>query len=38
MTAPDSMDILFYFYPDDTPLRQSLLKHSMQVRDKALEL
>lgn len=27
-----------HFYPEDTPLRRRLLKHSAQVRDKALEL
>lgn len=34
----DPYDILRYFYPDDTPLRRVLLKHSEQVRGKALEL
>ena len=31
-------DIIAYFYPEDTPLRQLLIKHSSQVRDKALEI
>lgn len=35
---PDPYDILRYFYPDDTPLRRVLLKHSEQVRGKALEI
>ena len=34
----DALAILNYFYPEDTPLRRLLLKHSMQVRDKALEI
>ncbi len=34
----DEMKIIEYFYPEDTPLRQLLLKHSCQVRDKALEI
>ncbi|MBP5639558.1 MAG: HDIG domain-containing protein [Victivallales bacterium] len=32
------LDIIFHFYPDDTPLRQLLVRHSEQVRDKALQL
>ena len=32
------MEILFTFYPEDTPFRQMLLKHSYQVCGKALEL
>ena len=31
-------DIIAAFYPDDTPLRRLFLKHSRQVRDKALEI
>lgn len=34
----DPYEILQYFYPDDTPLRRVLLKHSEQVRCKALEI
>ena len=32
----DPMQVLQYFYPEDTPLRRLLLAHSRQVRDKAL--
>ena len=35
---PDPYEILRHFYPDDTPLRRVLLKHSEQVRKKALEI
>lgn len=31
----DVMEIIRYYYPVNTPLRQLLLKHSMQVREKA---
>ena len=34
----DASAILNHFYPKDTPLRRLLLKHSTQVRDKALEI
>lgn len=34
----DSCSIIGYFYPEDTPLRRLLLKHSCQVRRKALEI
>ena len=34
----DANAIIMYFYPEDTPLRRRLLKHSTQVRDKALDL
>ena len=34
----DPYDILRYFYPDDTPLRRVLFKHSKQVCEKALEI
>lgn len=34
----DPYDILRYFYPDDTPLRRVLFKHSEQVCEKALEI
>ena len=34
----DPYDILRHFYPDETPLRRVLLKHSEQVRGKALEI
>ena len=30
--------IILHFYPEDTPLRQCLLRHSTQVREKALAL
>ena len=33
-----ALEILFAFYPDDTPFRQMLLKHSYQVCGKALQL
>ena len=34
----NTLSILQHFYPLDTPLRRLLLKHSEQVRDKALEI
>jgi len=34
----DANAMIRYFYPEDTPLRRRLLKHSIQVRDKALAL
>lgn len=34
----DALEIIRSFYPADTALRRRLLKHSEQVRDKALEL
>ena len=34
----DANAIIQHFYPEDTPLRRRLLKHSEQVRDKALAL
>ena len=33
-----ALEILRHFYPEETPLRTLLLKHSTQVRDKALDL
>ena len=36
MIAPDP--IITHFYPEDTPLRRLLLRHSTQVRDKALAI
>ena len=33
-----AMEILRSFYPEETPLRTLLLKHSTQVRDKALDI
>ena len=33
---PDA--IITHFYPEDTPLRRLLLRHSTQVRDKALAI
>jgi len=38
MTDQEAFQILYHFYPKDTPLRQLLLKHSIQVRDKALAI
>ena len=38
MTDIDSLEIIRYFYPEETPLRRLLLKHSAQVRDKALAI
>ena len=34
----DALAIIQHFYPEDTPLRRRLLKHSEQVRNKALAL
>lgn len=34
----EPLEILSFFYPEDTPLRRLLLKHSAQVREKALAL
>ncbi|MBQ6351876.1 MAG: HD domain-containing protein [Lentisphaeria bacterium] len=34
----DTLAIIRHFYPEDTPLRRRLLRHSEQVRDKALAL
>ena len=34
----EPLEIIGHFYPEDTPLRHLLLKHSMQVRDKALSI
>ena len=34
----DALAIIQHFYPEDTPLRRRLVKHSAQVRNKALEL
>lgn len=31
-------EIIFHFYPEDTPLRRLLILHSEKVRDKAFEL
>jgi len=36
MIDPDA--IITHFYPEDTPLRRLLLRHSTQVRDKALAI
>lgn len=41
VTADDSelvMTVIGTFYPENTPLRELLLRHSRQVRDKALAL
>ncbi len=32
------LQVIQFFYPEDTPFRELLLKHSSQVRDKALEI
>ena len=36
--AMDPIQIITYFYPEDTDLRRILLLHSEQVRDKALQI
>ena len=39
MTARIDPDVVIsHFYPEDTPLRRLLLRHSTQVRDKALAI
>ena len=39
MTAEIDPDVILrHFYPEDTPLRRLLLRHSAQVRDKALAI
>lgn len=38
MNTIDPRPIIQHFYPEETPLRQLLLAHSKQVRDKAFEL
>ena len=38
MTAIDPDAVIRYFYPEDTPLRRLLLRHSAQVRDKAFAI
>ena len=38
MTAIDPDVVIRRFYPEDTPLRRLLLRHSIQVRDKALAI
>lgn len=35
---PDAMEVIRFFYPEDTPFRRLLLAHSMQVRDKTLQV
>ena len=37
-TTIDPDVIIRHFYPEDTPLRRLLLRHSAQVRDKALAI
>ncbi len=37
-TNAAAIEILRSFYPEETPLRTLLLKHSTQVRDKALDI
>lgn len=34
----NATEIIDYFYPEDTPLKNLLLKHSNQVKEKALEI
>lgn len=34
----NALSIIDYFYPEDTPLKELLLKHSNQVRQKAIEI
>lgn len=34
----EPLEIIGHFYPDDTALKRLLLKHSMQVRDKAFAI
>ena len=38
MITVDPLVIIRHFYPEDTPLRRLLLRHSTQVRDKALAI
>ncbi|MFA6815207.1 MAG: HD domain-containing protein [Lentisphaeria bacterium] len=38
MIDEEALQILYSFYPKDTPLRRLLLKHSGQVRTKALAI
>ncbi|MEG1980078.1 MAG: HD domain-containing protein, partial [Victivallaceae bacterium] len=38
MFDSEILNIIAYFYPEDTPFRRMLLQHSRQVRNKALEL
>ena len=38
MTTLDPLVIIRHFYPEDTLLRRLLLRHSTQVRDKALAI
>lgn len=33
-----ALAILYYFYPEDTPLRRMLVRHCEQVREKALAI
>lgn len=33
-----ALELFHFFYPENTPLKQLLYKHSMQVRNKALEI
>ena len=34
----DPRKVILHFYPDDSPLRELLIRHSTQVRDKAFEI
>lgn len=38
MAVLEPLEIIRYFYPEDTPLRRLLIAHSEQVRDKALAI
>ncbi|MBO7741995.1 MAG: HD domain-containing protein, partial [Victivallales bacterium] len=36
--VPDAMSVIAFFYPEDDDFRKMLIKHSAQVRNKALEI
>ncbi len=38
MTDSEALAVLYHFYPEDNLLRQTLLHHSLQVREKALAI
>ena len=33
-----SLDAFYYFYPEDTPLRRLLYRHSCQVMEKSMQI
>lgn len=37
-SGTNALAILYYFYPEDTPLRRMLVRHCEQVREKALAI